>query len=857
MCKHQKPARQREMSLITRPKLIRMLCTGLGIGLVTIAAIAGADEAGHQYRIPAQSLDSSLLRLAADSGLEILFTADKVRGVTSNPVDGNMTPAQALSKLLQDSGMTYRFVDAKTVTVESPDADFRKTPNVEELPKPQSSSDTTLPKVTVEAESGNPYDDPSWANDPNNTDYNRPNANAATKTDTPLMRTPVSVQTVTRSVLNDQQVIKLEEAVRNVSGVQRSGSLGDEGGLYDNFVIRGFDSQFSNFRNGIRQPSFSFEPANVQQVEVLKGPAAILYGRIEPGGLINIVTRQPEAQAHYSLQQQFGSFDLYRTTLDATGPINKDKSVLYRFDLAYLDKGSFRDFGDKERIFLAPSITWHISDATQVNLNLEYQNDDQVDDPGIPALNGSNRPAPVPLNHFYGEPNFRTENDRKSIELAWSHAFNKDWTLRQRFQTSLTDYDSNNVWTAFVDADNRTLQRGYWRVKQERDTYGMNLDLLGHFDTFGINHNVLFGVDYYRLEQNAAGFADGFGFDANGDVHVSAPPIDIFNPLYGQASTPTENDLYFTNRQDWVGLYFQDQVNFFDTVHFLFGGRHDWATSGNGGSGSAWNGSPGGSLDEAEIDYDQNKVDAENFTPRLGLVYNPFKFLSLYANYVESFGLSNARTQGLPLPPQTARQYEGGIKTDFWDGRLSSTLAFFQIYKDNIATPDLLNPGFRRAIGQARSSGIEWDISGQLTDNWNLTASYALTDTRITKDNGGNEGNQLPNAAKHSANVWTRYLFDSGILQGLSLGTGVYLVSQRQANTENDLQLPGYVRWDASVGYQLKLGEKKLTTQLKVYNILDKNFYSSNDWIDANFAARTNIAPGAPLTFMGSVQLEF
>ena len=592
-------------------------------------------------------------------------------------------------------------------------------------------------------------------------------------------------------------------------------------------------------------------------MEVLKGPAAILYGRIEPGGLVNIVTHQPEAQAHYSLQQQFGSFDLYRTTLDATGPVNADKSLLYRFDMAYLDKGSFRDFGDKQRIFLAPSITWKLSDATQVNLNLEYQNDDQVDDPGIPALNGSNRPAPVPLSRFYGEPNFRTENDRKLIELAWSHAFNDDWTLRQRFQTSLTDYDSNNVWTAFVDADNRTLQRGYWRVKQERDTYGTNLDLLGHFNTYGVKHSVLVGVDYFQVEQNAYGFADGFGYDVNGDPFVTAPPIDIYNPVYGLAVTPTGNDLYFTNRQDWVGLYFQDQVNFFDTVHFLFGGRHDWATSGNGGAGSAWTGSPGGSLAEAEVDYKQNSVDAEKFTPRLGLVYTPFDVLSLYANYVESFGLSNARTQGLPLPPQTARQYEGGIKTDFWGGRLTSTLAFFQIYKDNIATADLANPGFRRAIGEARSSGIEFDTSGQLTDNWNVTAAYALTDTRITKDNDGNQGHQLPNVGKHSANVWTKYQFLAGGLQGLSVGTGVYLVSERQANIQNDLQLPGYVRWDASVGYQLKLGDNKLSTQFNVYNLLDQRFYSSNDWIDSNFDARTNIIPGAPLTFMGSVKWEY
>jgi iron complex outermembrane receptor protein len=235
-------------------------------------------------------------------------------------------------------------------------------------------------------------------------------------------------------------------------------------------------------------------------------------------------------------------------------------------------------------------------------------------------------------------------------------------------------------------------------------------------------------------------------------------------------------------------------------------------------------------------------------------VYRPFDFLSLYANYVESFGLSNGISRA-PLPPQTARQYEGGIKTEFWDGRFTSTLAFFQIYKDNIATADPADRNFQRAIGQARSSGIELDVAGRLTEDWSLTAAYALTNTDITKDNYGNQGHQLPNAGKHSANIWTKYQFHDGDLKGLNFGTGVYLVSERQGNAENDLQLPGYARWDASVGYQMKLGETKLTTQLNVNNLLDKQFYNSTNVLDG--LPRMNIIPGAPRSFMGSIQLEY
>ncbi|WP_415880058.1 TonB-dependent siderophore receptor [Methylomonas sp. TEB] len=770
----------------------------------------------RSYHIGGGSLSQALRQFATSSGLLFSAEATLTDGKTTSGLDGEYTIEEGFRKLLAGSGLTYSFTGEDSVAIKVVDSG--------------SNAASTLPAVKVVGK-------PEYYS---TEEYSVPSVSSATKTDTPIIDTPVSIQTVSRAVMEDQQVIKLEDALKNVSGVQRSAAVGDEGSVYDNFVIRGFDSQFSIFRNGIRQPSFSFEPANIQQVEVLKGPAAILYGRIEPGGLINLVTRQPSTDAHYSLQQQFGSFDLYRTALGATGPINDDKSLLYRFDLAYLNKGSFRDFGDKERIFLAPSMTWQVSDATQINLNLEYQNDDQVDDPGIPALNGSNRPAPLPNSRFVGDPNFRNKQDRKLLELAWSHAFNKDWTVRQRFQTSLTDYDQNTLWSDSMNADNRTMNRGLWKMNQERDTYGTNLDVLGHFNTFGISHNILLGFDYYGVEQNAWGFAD---------YSPLAPPIDIFNPRYvadSSSITPADYNFFYTNQQDWAGFYFQDQLNLFDKVHFLFGGRQDWATAGNGFSGT--------SLTEAESAYNNRQVDAKKFTPRLGLVYKPFNFLSLYANYVESFGLSNGISR-VPLPPQTARQYEGGIKTEFWDGRFTSTLAFFQIYKDNIATADPADRNFQRAIGQARSSGIELDAAGRLTEDWSLTAAYALTDTDITKDNYGNQGHQLPNAAKHSANIWTKYLFHEGNLTGLSFGTGIYLVSERQGNTENDLQLPGYVRWDASVGYQIKLGDTKLTTQLNVNNPLDKQFYNSTNVLDG--LPRMNIIPGEPRSFMGSIQLEY
>jgi iron complex outermembrane recepter protein len=203
--------------------------------------------------------------------------------------------------------------------------------------------------------------------DPYSTEYAVPNATAATKTDTPIMETPVSIQVVPRAVMNDQQVISVGDALKNVSGVQPGAYT-----FYDNFMIRGFDSGQSTYRNGLRQFAITnLETANLNQIEVLKGPAAVLFGRVQPGGLVNLDTKRPLDTPYYSVQQQFGSYSLYRTTVDATGPILKDKSLLYRMNIAYTDNNTFRDFAHQEHIFIAPSLTWRPTDKFEANLDIE------------------------------------------------------------------------------------------------------------------------------------------------------------------------------------------------------------------------------------------------------------------------------------------------------------------------------------------------------------------------------------------------------------------------------------------------------------------------------------------------------
>lgn len=237
----------------------------------------------------------------------------------------------------------------------------------------------------------------------------------------------------------------------------------------------------------------------------------------------------------------------------------------------------------------------------------------------------------------------------------------------------------------------------------------------------------------------------------------------------------------------------------------------------------------------------------------MGLVYQPWPWLSLYGNYVESLGANNGRSaSGEPFDPETAQQYEVGVKAELWEGRLFATLALFDLTKQNILTPDLSTPDPTDsiAIGEVRSRGIELDAIGQIDEHLSLIAAYAYDDIEITKDNRGNQGHRLPAVPLHAGSLWARYDFDGDPTQGLNLGAGVYVRGQRQGDNANSFQLPGYARLDAFAAYRWKLGPSYLTAQVNVTNLLDKTYYDRSN-------NRLNIHAGEPLTVLGSLRLEY
>lgn len=771
-----------------------------------ILLLAGSIAYAQTSVIQQQStlpLATALHQLAARHNLSIAFDAEIMQGKRTSPLPENLSIQEAFDTLLNGSGLQAREI----------------APGRYSIVKTAGAAQQTLPEMTV---TGAPDPD-----SPYSTQYKVSEATTATKTQTPIMETPMSIQVVPKSVMNDQQAITLEQSLNNVSGIFPG--LGFNG--VETFNVRGFNT-WDYYRNGVRFQSAlsqtgNREVANLERIEVLKGPASILFGRIEPGGMINLVPKAPQAAPYYSLQQQFGSYNLFRTTLDATGGLNQDNSLLYRLNFAYEDKGSFRQFVDNHHFFVAPVLQWRISDRTQITAEMEYKTGKYAHDYGFPAM--SNRPANLPINRQLGESFNSAEFDEITAGLHWSHTFNDNWEIKHRFYLQRTDEDDDVALPSALRADNRTLDRFYAGFRNNKiDTYTTNLDLTGNFETFGIQHTVLMGGDYYNF-RNRGLMIDNFNF----------PSIDIFNPVHsGTTVRDPADDSPYDSRENWFGLYFQDQIKLPYNVHVLAGFRYD----------------------NAEIKNLSGRKSAQDrISPRVGVLWQPMPILSFYGNYVENFGTPNLFARGLdgqPPPAETAQQWEAGIKTEFFDGRLGATLAWFQLTKQNIATshpdPQLAFQGISVLTGEARNKGMELDISGEILPGWNVIANYTYIDSEITKNNDGTQGNRFPNVPKHAGNIWTTYAFQNEMLRGLKIGGGVTLRGKREGNPENDFQMPGYAVFNLMTSYGMKVGKTRVTAQLNVNNLFNEEYFPSSGGF-----GRTRIAVGTPRVFLGSLSVEY
>ncbi|MGL5836776.1 MAG: TonB-dependent siderophore receptor [Waterburya sp.] len=660
-------------------------------------------------------------------------------------------------------------------------------------------------------------------------EYYVPNAATATKTEIPIRDIPGSIQIVPKQVLEEQKITGVRDAVFNVSGVTPGGN-GGLSTIGESYIFRGFDNGQigGTFVNGFKRYTDTgfgrdLDVANIQQIEILKGPASVLYGQAEPGGILNIATKQPLSTPSYKLEGTIGNFDFYRPTLDFSAPLNDSKTIGYRLNAAYENASSYVDFVDTESAFIAPVVNFAIGKKTNLTLETDYFYQNKVSYSGIPSSGTvvDNPLGKLPDSRFLDNPDSKTYNNFFNFGYHLNHKFNDNWSIRNGFKTAYYQVDEEYLFGLGVGEDNRTLERDGAYSESDAHSNILQTDVLGKIGTGKIKQDLLFGLELGWTNYDLKRFESSSG----------VPAIDIFNPVY----EPINFDQFIRTEnaeQNTAGLYAQDLISFGEKFKVLLGGRLDLATTSYKNS-------------ESQVDYEQ---EDSAFSPRVGLVYQPIKPVSLYTSWSRSFQpalASSVNADNTPFDPTKGQQFEAGVKTEFLDGKLATTLAAYQITRENVVTGDPNDPALSIQVGEQQSKGIELDIAGKILPGWNIIAGYAYTDTEVTKDNNGNEGNQLDNVSPHSASLWTTYEIQDGDWKGLGLGGGLFLIDEREGDLENTFTLPSYVRTDALIYYR----RQNWQAQLNFKNLFDVDYYEG--------AAFGSVFPGAPFTVQGSMSFKF
>lgn len=656
-------------------------------------------------------------------------------------------------------------------------------------------------------------------------EYVVPDASSTLRTDIPIFDTPASVQVVPQKVIKDQGATSVRDITRNVSGVNFAESSGNRN---EQFIIRGFVAENGIFRNGFREDTFSTrtqtELANIDRVEVLKGPASILFGRSDPAGIVNFVTKKPSREPFYEIGFTAGSFDFYRPTLDSSGPLTQDGNLAYRLNASYENAGSFRNGVNSERFFVAPTLSWQLTDDTDLTLEFSYLNDTQPVDRGLVVLS-NNKVADIPFSTFLGDPDISANFEETRTELALNHRFSDNLSLRTLLRYSTATETHAGV-TSQIDFGAESEDDQNFPTIENNDnrsffeTFTIQSDLTAKFNTGSLEHTVLFGVEYFTgfqsflIEQRSTGIIDIFNASA---FEPTDEPFD----LIAEGEFTTES----------FGIFLQDQIAILDNLKLVIGGRFD-------------------TVDTAEEDFIGDEVFEANgdaFTPRFGIIYQPIEPVSLYASFSQSFFPSfGTSVDGEPFEPTRGTIFEIGVKTEIIKDKLFSTLALYDTTQTNVATADPDNAGFEIQTGKQNSQGIELDLQGEILPGWNIFAGYAYADAKVTEDNDIPIGNRLTNVPEHKFNLWTTYTLQEGALSGLGFGAGVFYVGERAGDLDNSFFVDDYVRVDAAIYYE----RDNYRFALNFKNLFDADFIEGT-------GGRVELQPGAPFTVLGTVSWRF
>lgn len=670
-----------------------------------------------------------------------------------------------------------------------------------------SATTTTLPETSVTADSTREEDNPRVKD-----------VTTATRTSTPARYVPQAIDSVkTRNVL-DYGSSNLGKALEGIPNVSSGADT-----RFDSLRIRGFDASNDFYLDGIRDDSqYTRDLHNIERVEVLKGPAAVLYGRGSQGGIVNRVSKAPEHGRRSTIEAQGGSQDLRSLYADLSADPSDTLSL--RLNLGNEDKNSFRDGIDgNHRQLFAPSMSWQITPELNWLVQYEYSRYDRTPDRGIPGNPLTGRPADVSRKTTYGDTQRDYINDRaESLRSRLNYELNDQWQLRHTFSLFTLESDFDNTYLTAYRTATGLVDRQRWQQDLSTRNLYNTVELEGHVETFGLEHTLLVGLEMGEQRRNSL-------------LHqgVGVPSV----PLQGSTASQQHNGtmrVFSDNHTDVesTGIYLQDQIRLNDQWQLLAGVR----------------------FDQFEVDTTNKlrgiseKQKDNSFSPRIGVVYTPWQDHSFYASWSKTYSPVGGGLIGITpgaagntnqTDPEQTRQKEIGVKSEWFDQRLSTTLAIYELELYNRRTRDPIIPDLIQLSGLQRSRGIELTATGNVVGNWYVRGGIGLQDATIVKDNNGQQGNRINDVAKRNASLFVTWKPELGWYAE----TGLTLVGDRYADNQNTVILPGYGRWDALAGYRTHDWDVRAALS----NITDKTYYSS-----ATSAAQIQVGDPRSLVVTGT-----
>ncbi|NWC02256.1 TonB-dependent receptor [Pseudomonas sp. G1002] len=762
-----------------------------GLALLPLG-VAQAAEAQQQstlfnFALAAKPLPQALSDFTRVTGISVVYTDEAPYAIKAPAITGQMSAAQAMQRLLGNSGFTFRQIDARTLALEPLPTDGALNLGATTINGAALASDTTS--------------------------YQPPPTSSVMRSHGLLLETPQTVNVVPAQVMRDQQPRNLDDALTNISGITQANTLGS---TQDAVMLRGFgdNRNGSIMQDGMPLVQGRALNSTAERVEVLKGPSSLLYGIQDPGGVVNIVSKKPELIQSTSLTVRGSTFGDGKNgsggNLDTTGPIG-DSGLAYRLIVDHEDEDYWRNYGTHRESLIAPSLAWY-GDNTKLLFAYEHREFLSPFDRGTAIDPKTNHPLNIPSTRRLDEPFNNMEGRSDLYRFEADHDLNDDWKAHFGYSWNRETYDASQVRVVKVNA-NGTLTRSMDGTQGALTTDRFaTASLEGKVNVAGMQHDLTFGLDdEYRKIYRA-------------DLIRQAPrgTFNYNDPVYGNEVAGTTVSAPDSNQMDLLrsdSLFLQDAIHLTDQWILVGGARYQMYDQ-YAGKGVPFTANTDG--------------NGQKWVPRVGLVYRYTDELSFYGSYTESFKpnstiapLANKSVLDGSLEPEQSKSWELGTKLDI-PGRITASAALFNIEKRNVLVQvgDGLTSVYSVA-GKVRSRGLELDASGQLTDKWSVIGSYAYTDAEVTED-PEYKGNRLQNVAKNTGSLSAVYDFGS-ILGGdqLRVGAGARYVGERAGDAANSFELPGYTVADAFATYDTKIEGQKVKFQLNVKNLFDRTYYTS------------------------------